>query len=343
MVRLLQSADDLLAYFEAPKWNPDSLPQGGEWGDVDHLLSCVERFRLPNGAVPKRAFDAVVMAACIMRNPDLVQRARTVVADAVAAALTDLPWERQALLLERLLPGAQRTPAGVLVPFEPCLEGLERAPERLRFRYLSVHAGKAALATEHLRLVLRHRLLADRQPFPPRPVPGWARTGLAAPLKKLHLLRRRELHRGKASWKGVPQSDVFPPCIQEFLRKAKNGLDHGERYNLVAFLGYFGMPPEQIVELFAATPGFDRRKTEYQVHHITRGGRTDGKYAGYHPMGCRQLKDRGYCPSQTCPGPSPVRKCEADLAAKAKHLPGAGKGSSRQARTHRAAFMGKPK
>src|ERR1051326_1804995 len=109
MARLLQSADDLVAYFEAPKWTPDALPRDSEWQEVTTLLSCVERFRLPTDVVPKPVFDAPVMAACLTRNPDLVARVRVLVADAVAIALTELPWERQDVFLARLLPGIQRT------------------------------------------------------------------------------------------------------------------------------------------------------------------------------------------------------------------------------------------
>jgi len=84
-------------------------------------------------------------------------------------------------------------------------------------------------------------------------------------------------------------SKFLPPCTQEILAKVKEGqnLVHTERLGIVWFLNALKYPEEEIINLFAALPDFDKDKTGYQVRYAIK--------KGYTPYSCKSLKTYSLC------------------------------------------------
>ncbi len=82
---------------------------------------------------------------------------------------------------------------------------------------------------------------------------------------------------------------VFPPCVKEILKKAKEGqnLVHYERLFIVWFLLALEYPIEKIVDIFSTMPDFDREKTTYQVKFAEK--------KKYVPYQCSTLKTYNLC------------------------------------------------
>ena len=88
---------------------------------------------------------------------------------------------------------------------------------------------------------------------------------------------------------GKNQNEVFPPCIKEIIKKAGEGqnLIHIERLFIVWFLNALKYPEEEIIDVFATLPDFDRDKTTYQVKYAIR--------KGYTPYVCKSIKSYNLC------------------------------------------------
>jgi DNA primase large subunit len=84
-------------------------------------------------------------------------------------------------------------------------------------------------------------------------------------------------------------STIYPPCVQEILKKTQEGqnLIHTERLFIVWFLLALDYPVEKVVDLFSALPDFDREKTTYQVNFA--------KKKQYTPYKCLTLKSLNLC------------------------------------------------
>ncbi len=89
--------------------------------------------------------------------------------------------------------------------------------------------------------------------------------------------------------KGEKVEESFPPCVAEILLKIDQGqnITHIERLFLVFFLHSLEIPIDEIVNLFAQLPDFDRKKTEYQVQFA--------KKKEYSPHSCSTLKSYSLC------------------------------------------------
>jgi len=83
--------------------------------------------------------------------------------------------------------------------------------------------------------------------------------------------------------------ELYPPCVGEILRKAKEGrnLIHNERLFIVWFLLALEYPVEEVVDLFSTMPDFDKEKTYYQVNFA--------KKKKYVPYKCLTLKSLNLC------------------------------------------------
>ena len=84
-------------------------------------------------------------------------------------------------------------------------------------------------------------------------------------------------------------STIYPPCILEILKKAKEGqnLVHNERLFLVWFLVALKYPVDKIIDIFSSIPDFNREKTEYQVNFAVK--------KAYTPYKCSSLKSLNLC------------------------------------------------
>jgi len=89
--------------------------------------------------------------------------------------------------------------------------------------------------------------------------------------------------------KGEKVEESFPPCVEDILMKVDEGqnITHIERLFLVFFLHSLEIPIDEIVNLFAKLPDFDRKKTEYQVEFA--------KKKEYSPHSCSTLKSYSLC------------------------------------------------
>ncbi|MFX1278589.1 MAG: hypothetical protein ACFFA3_04180 [Promethearchaeota archaeon] len=84
-------------------------------------------------------------------------------------------------------------------------------------------------------------------------------------------------------------SRLFPPCVNEILKKMQAGqnLIHNERLFIVWFLLALEYPVEKVVDLFSTMPDFNREKTAYQVNFA--------KKKKYIPYKCLTLKSLNLC------------------------------------------------
>jgi DNA primase large subunit len=83
--------------------------------------------------------------------------------------------------------------------------------------------------------------------------------------------------------------NLYPPCIKEILKKAKEGqnLNHNERLFIVWFLLALDYPVEEVVNVFSTLPDFNKEKTTYQVNFA--------KKKKYIPYKCLTLKSLNLC------------------------------------------------
>ena len=89
--------------------------------------------------------------------------------------------------------------------------------------------------------------------------------------------------------RGEDVEESFPPCVADILMRVDEGqnITHIERLFLVFFLHSLEVPNDEIVNLFAKLPDFDRKKTEYQVEFA--------KKKEYSPHSCSTLKSYSLC------------------------------------------------
>jgi DNA primase large subunit len=91
---------------------------------------------------------------------------------------------------------------------------------------------------------------------------------------------------------GPVVSEAFPPCIKVLFSQVKAGqnLSHPARFALTSFLANIGMPADEIVRVYEASPDFDYDLTRYQVDHIRGASGKD-----YVPPGCSTMETYGNC------------------------------------------------
>ena len=187
-------------------------------------------------------------------------------------------------------------------------------PLHIGLRLQETNQARLRLDPEQLRYMLLHHVkqlaLAHEMPV----APDWivkAYGAIVAQANRAFMAqgKRLEFARGKGL-----APDRFPPCIQAFLGRVREGssVSHHERFNLVAFLHYLGAPREEIIAHFQGSPGYDEATTAYQVDHII-GKPGESDQTGYRPMGCRQIRDLRICPDLACPGPTPLLRYESLL------------------------------
>ncbi|MEK6942036.1 MAG: hypothetical protein AABW85_04225 [archaeon] len=100
----------------------------------------------------------------------------------------------------------------------------------------------------------------------------------------------------KGKFAGMALGEVrpvfFPPCIEKLYLDILGGrnLSHLERFSLATFMISVGMPIEQVINLYAGTPNFDRKLTTYQVTRLAGKGGT--KYSAASCMKMHEYKLR---------------------------------------------------
>ncbi len=103
--------------------------------------------------------------------------------------------------------------------------------------------------------------------------------------------QRKDAHEFKdfSFGEGKASSEFFPPCLQEILKKAREGqnLVHNERLFLVFLLHAINYSVDDIVSIFSNLPDFDEAKTLYQVNFALE--------KHYTPHKCETLKSLHFC------------------------------------------------
>jgi len=98
---------------------------------------------------------------------------------------------------------------------------------------------------------------------------------------------------------GEVEEGAYPPCIRALMAAINEGtnIPHMGRFALTCFLHTIGLSPDQIVELYVQSSGFDQDKTMYQVSHIC--GRAGTEYVC---PACATLKTNSLCvnPDKIC-------------------------------------------
>jgi len=84
---------------------------------------------------------------------------------------------------------------------------------------------------------------------------------------------------------------LFPPCIENLLQKAEDGieLEAFESFTLMAFLTGIGMEPDEIVD-FCGESSLDPEGIRYQTEYLT-----DDRGTQYPPPSCETLSAYGIC------------------------------------------------
>ncbi len=92
---------------------------------------------------------------------------------------------------------------------------------------------------------------------------------------------------------GSVDSSKFPPCISEYLKLMREGVNLPQmaRFTLVSFLHKVGMSSTEVIALFRSAPDFNEKITTYQVNHIT--GQISGTV--YSPPKCAVLLSNHIC------------------------------------------------
>jgi DNA primase large subunit len=103
---------------------------------------------------------------------------------------------------------------------------------------------------------------------------------------------------------------AFPPCMTHLLMRVQSGenIPHSGRLALVTFLNSLGVPSEDIMKIFSASPDFNEEKTRYQVEHIT------GVISGteYSSLKCETIKTYILCPQKDKPRAEQDSLCRQD-------------------------------
>lgn len=182
------------------------------------------------------------------------------------------------------------------IPVEEFLRNTRRlSGSRYRLMFQAVRGGHVYAGQEVMAKVIREHFVARTFEIVDRIDVNTARevlgewTGFADRMKKLY----RENHAKKVMELGEIDFRLFPPCIKEYLKNLKDGvnLPHIARLTLASFLHKVGMKSESIAEQFKSAPDYDPRTTEYQVKHIT------GEISGveYSPPKCATLQANHIC------------------------------------------------
>jgi len=87
--------------------------------------------------------------------------------------------------------------------------------------------------------------------------------------------------------------ELFPPCMKQLLERVRAGehLEHHSRFAITSFLASIGLSTDEIVELYAVTPGFGEEVTRYQTEHI----RGETGPTQYDPPSCATMQTYGDC------------------------------------------------
>ncbi|CAG0975151.1 hypothetical protein METP3_01739 [Methanosarcinales archaeon] len=86
--------------------------------------------------------------------------------------------------------------------------------------------------------------------------------------------------------------DCFPPCMSTAIAdvQANMNLSHTMRFAMTSFLLNIGMAPDNVTEIFKASPDFKEQATDYQISHINgASGKT------YTCPSCATMVTNGNC------------------------------------------------
>ena len=88
------------------------------------------------------------------------------------------------------------------------------------------------------------------------------------------------------------QDSALAPCMKSMLAQMRTGqAGHQSMFVLASFLSNLGLSEDDILEVFAKSPKFDREKASYQLGYIT--GRDGGTQ--YTCPACSTLRAQGLC------------------------------------------------
>ncbi|MCE8425316.1 MAG: DNA primase large subunit PriL [Candidatus Methanoperedens sp.] len=89
--------------------------------------------------------------------------------------------------------------------------------------------------------------------------------------------------------------DCFPPCISTAITdvQANVNLSHTMRFAMTSFLLNIGMAPDNVTEIFKASPDFKEQATNYQISHINGASGIT-----YTCPACATMVTNGNCPGR---------------------------------------------
>lgn len=282
--------------------------------DVAREVETVVRSALDGMVLPapasKEAYDASLLVGAASGDEWVLHRIHAVLVEAlVEAGLNRSPDDLVAVFGAPIVRSLRRDERGLSVSFLDYV-GLGLREEHA-FACQEVENGRIHLGFEQVRVLVAKHLLrlehleADTALKDLLP-PGLGRASRLV----LRPARRRSNQHTDMAQHGL-QPEHYPPCIRDYLDRMNAGqsLDHYRRFNLVAFLHFYGATEEELVDLFRNGPGFDEGVTRYQIQHIA-GARTGTAKTqrGYATMSCAKMRDYGICPDLECPGRTPINQ-----------------------------------
>ena len=163
--------------------------------------------------------------------------------------------------------------------------------DRWRLVDREVADGEVRIEREELFSLLQtaiRRRIADGLPFE-----GLTEgEGIVEPLQSdLGELRRLLSERTAVGRIDFVNRALFPPCIENLLQKAEDGieLEAFESFTLMAFLTGIGLEPDEVVD-FCAESSLDPEGIRYQTEYLT-----DDRGTQYPPPSCETLSAYGIC------------------------------------------------
>ncbi|HIH10446.1 MAG TPA: hypothetical protein HA254_07320 [Candidatus Diapherotrites archaeon] len=167
-----------------------------------------------------------------------------------------------------------------------------------------VEGGRVILSrAEFIRLVSMavSQELRDSLPLKLKDVPAYLKSAADALDSEFSAQVRKQYSKSDF---GAVAPESFPPCMAKIYSGLAAGLKvpHSARFAIATFLSSVGMSPDQIVNVFRATPNFSEATTRYHVGRIAGKGSGDG----YSAPGCDKMRSYALCVAN-CPVSHPVQ------------------------------------
>lgn len=275
---------------------------------VDRAREALERGTIPSAVCrgERECLNRMLSYICarfavsVAESQALVRRYALAEAKTAGELLVQEPEETVLAIADELGIPARQDDGAILLHFPHFLKYAVRHEKEWKLVNRRLRRGVVELDKEELCRLMEEALRRRFESELPFEVPDNVRKAFGEPAEALRTEAEARLRRFQPKELGKIRVGCFPPCIRHLLAMAQSGenVPHSGRFALVTFLHALGVPEQEMMKAFAASPDFQEEKTRYQVEHIT--GVTSG--TEYSPPGCDTMKTYGLCiqPDSLC-------------------------------------------